>query len=162
MKRLVVLLLAVILVYPAAAVAQTSDNCSSIEQLEGEMDKVTGESSPANVLMRMIDENSFEFVVNANPGNTINFIQLVYVSNGVTYIVMPDTNIDFTLHWQTSVVGDFHYYKVNGCKLKPITSSTSTSIIASTSSTTTTTTSAIRTSNTIAPTAVIVQPAFTG
>ena len=41
-----------------------------------------------NFIMK-IDENSFEFVVNANPGNTINFIQLVYVSNGVTFIVMP-------------------------------------------------------------------------
>ncbi len=149
---------------PLQVSAQTQNGCSSIEQSFGGSDIVVGESSPANVLMRSLTEGEFEFVVNANPGRTVTFIQLVYNRNGTTYIVMPDPGENFSQHWQTNVVGDFHYYKVVGCWSKQASTSTVTTISTisvATSSTAPTTSTSIAPYQSV-PTPVVVAPHFTG
>ncbi len=166
MKKAVVVLIFCCIFLPLQVSAQTQSECSSIEQTAGSSDVVVGESSPANVLMRSLAEGEFEFVVNANPGRTVTFIQLVYNLNGTTHIVMPDPSEDFSQHWQTSVVGDFHYYKVIGCwsQQASITTVTTTATISASAPSTTSTTATTTTIPTHqgAPVPVVVAPHYTG
>ncbi|MBA3679476.1 hypothetical protein H0W80_04830 [Candidatus Saccharibacteria bacterium] len=120
MKKLVVvtaLLFALLRVAPVSA--QTGSECSSIEQKSGEAPVITGTGPPANILMSALGtddpSDDFRFVVEANPGYSLDFIQLVYNDSVGTRIVMPDAQSNFTTGWQTDASGAFKYYKVSGC-----------------------------------------------
>lgn len=166
MKKLVLGVVLMVTFFPAISSAQTPSECSSIEQKFSQAPVVTGESSPANILMSSVGVDEFEFVVNANPGYSINFIQLVYTDTVSTRIVMPNTNEDFTTHWQTDALGTFEFYKVTGCLAKQAstTVSTASTNVVTTSKepivTTTSTQAQIIHPKPVKP--VIVTPNFTG
>jgi hypothetical protein len=130
MKKLVTALILVCVFMPVCAHAQTPTECNSISQKFGEAPYIEGDSAPANILMRMIDSESFLFEVNSNPGFTISFIQIVYTDSVGTHIINPGPNaippIDITTSWQTEIEGKFSYYKVSGCQAFQASTSTST------------------------------------
>ena len=130
MKKLIVATILVCFFVPVSAHAQTSTGCNSISQKFGEAPYIEGDSAPANILMRMIDTESFLFEVNANPGFTLSFIQIVYIDSVGTHIINPGPHalppVDIANSWQTEIDGKFSYYKVSGCQAFQASTSTST------------------------------------
>ena len=165
MKKFLLVTILVAIFYPAAVNAQTPSECSSIEQKAEEGPVIIGEESPANVLMALREDGEIAFIVNANPGYSLDFIQLVYEDSVGTRIVMPATDEDFSTGWQTSFRGDFRFYKVSGCKAwQASTSTTSTSTALPVPLTISSTITPKETSNInpSVPVPVVAVPAFTG
>ncbi len=163
MKRFLVVIVLGIIFYPAVVNAQTPSECSSIEQKAEEAPVILGEESPANILMSLREDGEITFIVNANPGYSLDFIQLVYEDSVGTRIVMPATDVDFSTTWQASFSGDFRFYKVSGCKTRQAsTSTTSTTLPAPSVTSTTITPKEVPVNNSSAPVPVVVVPVFTG
>lgn len=170
MKRLVLTALFVLVVFPAAANAQTVPECSNISQKFGEAPIIEGQESPANILMKVVDTDSFLVEVNANPGFTTSFIQLVYTDTVGTHVLIPGPSAlppeDITTYWSTTVIGSFEFYKVSGCLAHQASTSTSEStislILPATTSVAVTTIVTRPANDSDATTAVLATPAFTG
>jgi hypothetical protein len=170
MKRFVLAAVVVLVLFSVAANAQTVSECSSISQKFGEAPVIEGSVSPANILMQVVDTDSFLVEVNANPGFTTSFVQLVYTDNVSTHVLIPGPSSnppeDISTHWSTTVTGTFEFYKVSGCLAQQASTTTSESTTSSSVPPTTTlsVTTAVSSpaSNAAVATAVPASPAFTG